>query len=398
MVFRRLFIPKSIPPHKAIIDHPEAGLALPGTLASIAIFLMMLPMLANLADSSIERVKQRVVATHLSSVIDAVSEYAKEHSAELLASSTATTATEVAFNDLRTEGLLMTGFADRNAWGQTYRIFVLEPSSGVLQPVVLTYGGRSHSAQQALFANATVPATASLSGASGGFIPTGTLPGQATTELRGAYGGWVLPLSGTNIPIPEPGHLGGMAFLHNGEIRQDYLYRLAIPGKPELNEMHTELDMTTNAIRNVGELQFTRHDSLPAGFCDGPEDEGRTLLRKDHGLYICRDQKIQTIADTGNTDLAREETIVADGAIIAKPQCPEGSGTVPKIFVLASSVAEGPVAQPLVTFQAWAEEFGTTSWRARLRVKTDEEKGFTHPAANYGRIKVETYCAKDTNN
>ena len=393
---RQLFM-NTIRSSKISIDHTEAGLTLPGALAGITIFLMMFPVLANLTDSGIEHIKQRVVATHLATVIDAASEYAKANSATLLASATATTATEVAFDELRTEGLLTTGFADRNAWGQTYRIFVLEPSAGVLQPVVLTYGGQGHSTQQRQFANGTIPSTAALAGASGGFIPTGTLAGQSATELRGAYGGWVLPLSRTNIPVPTPGHLGGMAFLSNGDIRQDYLYRFAVSGRPELNEMRTELDMTSNAIRNVQEVQFTHHADLPTEFCTAPKDEGRVLLREDYGLYICRDQKIQTIADTGNSDLIRQTSIATNGDIFQKPTCPEDSNTTPAIFVAPATAAEGAVAKPMTTFQTWAVDRGD-SWQVNLRVKTNEDEGFILPTSNYARMFVQTLCAKSTNN
>jgi type II secretory pathway pseudopilin PulG len=377
--------------------HKEAGFTLPGVLASIIIFLMMLPMLTQLIDDSLERIRQRAVATHLSSVVAAVSKYTKEHYAELAATASATQGTEVDFATLRTEGFLTDTFNSVNPWGQTYKVFVFEPAQGSLQPVVLTYGGRTYSPDSPKFANTTVPATAALSGGDAGFIPTGTLPGQSNEELRGIYSGWVFPLAGTNVPVPEPGHIGAMVFMDDRDIRQDYLYRFEIPGKPELNEMYTELDMTDHAIRNVDEVQFTKHDTLPADFCNSPEDEGRVFLHNDYVLYLCRDQKAQTVADTGNTDLVRTTALAANGDRFKKPECPEGTNTAPAIFVSPTIVAEKALAKPIVTFQSWSLDLGD-EWEVKLRVKTDEDEGYQFPTSNYARMNVQTFCAKEANN
>lgn len=381
---------------KPLQQHPEAGFTLPGLLIALTLFLMLLPTLNKFIDDGLERMRQRAVATHLTSVVEAVSKYTKEHYAELAATASATQGAEVAFATLRTEGFLNNTFSNTNAWGQTYRIFVFEPSAGSLQPIVLTYGGRTHSLDKPKFANATVPATAALAGGNAGFIPTGTLPGQSSDELRGMYSGWIFPLSGTNVPVPAPGHLGAMVFMDDNDIRQDYLYRFKISGKPELNEMYTELDMTDHAIRNVDEVQFTKHDTVPADFCDAPDDEGRTLFRKDHGLYICRDGNTETLADTGNTSFILQTALASNGDTFKKPICPTDSGTQPAIFVSPTVLSEGGLALPMATFQAWATDIGT-SWRVNLRVKTDEEKGFIYPPANYGRMNVQIMCAKDIN-
>lgn len=377
--------------------HPESGFATLDVLAAMLMLLILLPTLTQYIEDGLESTKQKAIANHLSTVTKAVSKYTKEHRAELLAAATATTSKEVAFNDVRSAGFLPSSFSNKNAWGQTYRIFVLEPEANTLQAVVLTYGGRTHTAAKPKFASATVPATAAIVGANGGFIPTGFLAGQSNQELRGAFSGWVLPLAATNIPIPPAGHLGALVFYDEYDIRQDYLYRFAVPGKPELNEMHTELDMTTSAIRNVGEIQFTKHDTLPASFCDAPEDEGRVFFRKDYGLYICREQKAQTIADTGNTDLVRNTALAANGDRFKKPDCPAKSNTTPAIFVSPTIVAEGALAKPMVTFQSWALDLGD-EWEVKLRVKTDEDEGFRFPTADYARMNVQTYCATDTNN
>ncbi|MCT4533766.1 shufflon system plasmid conjugative transfer pilus tip adhesin PilV [Halodesulfovibrio sp.] len=383
--------------NEKVCAHPQAGAAMIDALLALLFLMILMPVLNNYIESGIEQTQQKAVAEHISTVTKAVSKYTKEHRADLLAAATDTKAKEIPFTDVRTAGFLPPSFADRNAWGQRYRIFILEPEAGTLQAIILTYDGRTHTPDKPKFASATVPATAAMAGANGGFIPTGLLAGQRSDELRGAYSGWVMPLAATDIPIPPAGHLGSMVYYDEYDIRQDYLYRFAVPGKPELNEMHTELDMTDHVIRNVEEVQFTKHDTLPADFCDSPEDEGRTLFRKDYGLYICRDGETETIADTGNTDLARETALAINGQLFEKPDCPAGSNTAPAIFVSPTVLAEGQLAKPMVTFQAWATDLGS-NWRVNLRVKTDEDEGFRLPSGNYARMNVQTFCAKEANN
>lgn len=382
--------------HKKPTANLQSGFATVDVMAALLMLLILTPTLLGYIEDGLEKSKQRAIADHLSAVTKAVSKYTKEHRATLLAAATATASKEVPFNDIRSAGFLPPSFSNKNAWGQTYRIFVLEPEPETLQAIVLSYGGRTHDTAKPKFASATVPATAALVGANGGFIPTGLLTGQSNQELRGAFSGWVLPLSATDIPVPPAGHLGSLVYYDQYDIRQDYLYRFAVPGKPELNEMHTELDMTSNAIRNVGEIQFVPHDTVPASFCDAPEDEGRVFLHKDYGLYLCRDQKAQTVADTGNTDLVRTTALAANGDRFKKPKCPEGTNTAPAIFVSPTIVAEGALAKPMVTFQSWSLDLGD-EWEVKLRVKTDEDEGYQFPTSNYARMNVQTYCAKDTN-
>ncbi|GKT29876.1 shufflon system plasmid conjugative transfer pilus tip adhesin PilV, partial [Aduncisulcus paluster] len=172
------------------------------------------------------------------------------------------------------------------------------------------------------------------------------------TELRGSYGGWTVNLSGTNIPIPSPGHIGGRAFLREGDLSQDFLYRVEVPGHPELNEMSTELDMTDHAIENVKEIQFEEHtiaDIDATGFCGDPE-------------------KKAILADTGNSQLFKDATYATDGELIPKPTCPPGVTSVPQIFVAPAVFAEGPESQAFVAVQSWATDEGD-NWRVHLRIK-----------------------------
>jgi hypothetical protein len=361
-----------------------------GALAGLLVFLLMLPVLSSLWDRGMAEIEKQVVADHLSKVLDATSKYVAEHQAALVAATGPTAPAIITTADLRNGNHLLSGFADRNSWGQSYGIYVLQPAPDQLQAIILTYGGRSHDPNRPEFANILVPSTSLLLGGAGGFIPTGDLPGQLSSELRGP--GWTVDLSTTAIPIPSPGHLGGLASNLDGSNSQDFLYRVAVPGSPELNAMQTELDMTDHAIRGVSEVQFEPHtlaDIDASGFCNDPTKDGRVFYDPNEGLYLCQNGNPEVLATTANSAFMKENTVVTDGEIIPKPTCPAGTGTTPFIYATPSIVAEGDPAAAISSFQVWTEDLGT-DWRVNLRVLTSN--GWVHPGPNYGRVLVTTTC------
>jgi hypothetical protein len=359
-------------------------------LGGVVVFLLLLPVLASLVESGLDSMKKRAVADHLAKVADAASSYCKEHWAGLVASTSATTAASITLNQLRADGFLPSGFQNTNAWGQTYGIYALQPATGELQTVVLTTGGRG-AGEGKSFLNSDVPSCAAEIGGAGGFIPTGDVPGQPTGLLQGVYGGWSINLAATNIPNPGPGHIGALISLRDGDLGKDFLYRIEVPGHPELNEMATELDMTDHAIENVREVQFESHSLSDMGACD-PSREGRVFFDPSVGLYVCRNGQPEVIADTGNSMFLKDATIVRDGDYISKPTCPPGTGTLPHIFVAPAMFAEGSVSKPLVAVQCWATDHGSR-WQVHMRVRNaDTNDPWVSPPAGYGRIMALVTC------
>lgn len=378
---------------KNILRNGQAGVSLIDALAGLLILMLTLPMLGNIINRGVENIKQRNISSHMASVLDAASSYARENYEDLLNSSTGYTATAVSMAQLHSGGFLPDNFKDLNGWGQNYGIYVLEPSAGDLEVLVLTYNGRTDSTTDKQFSSRIVPAAAAMLGGSGGYIPTGSLPGQSSSELRGSFGGWTVNLAGTNIPVPAAGHIGGRAFLREDDISKDFLYRVEVPGHPELNEMSTELDMTDHAIEGVKEVHFEQHsiaDIDTTGFCGDPEKEGRVFFDPDVGLYICRDGDPQIIADTGNSQLFKDATYAANGELIPKPICPPGVTSSPQIFVAPAVFAEGSSAQAIVAVQSWATDEGD-NWRVHLRVKNINDQ-WVVPTASYGKVMVLTTC------
>jgi len=133
-------------------------------------------------------------------------------------------------------------FVNKNPYGQQYIIAIRQPVAGVnkLDALVYTSGGQTFSNQRGQEMSAMV-------GSSGGYV-------DSTSTLKTTYDGWTTSLAsyGAN---PGPGHLVDALFYDSsGALEADYLYRDAIPGRPELNKMDTAIDMGGNNINNAGQV------------------------------------------------------------------------------------------------------------------------------------------------
>jgi hypothetical protein len=370
-----------------------------GVLGALLISMMMTPMLVRVWDFGMSQQQERLAADHLNMVAGAAASYARKHHETLLSSATASGGPTVDVPALVNDGFLSQGFAERNVWGQTYSVYFRQPREHELQSIVLTSGGFSGNGKRN-FETTTAPSAALLAGGSAGFVPSGTVPGQTAGTLHGAGGGWVLSLSGVGIPSPGAGHLGALAEFDASALGQDFLYRVGIPGHEELNEMRADMDMTDHAIRNVSELEFTERE-ITTEACAEEEDQGRMFLDKNIGLYLCRNYRLETIADTGNSALLTEAATAKNGDVINKPVCPVNTGTIPMIFTAPAIAEAGAVAPPLSSFQTWATSLSDTQWRVNLRVQTGnksigDDDGWVYPGDNYNRITVFTTCARET--
>ena len=368
-------------------------------IGALLIMAILLPKLADMMAMGLADTQKRQAADHLALVSRASADYVRKHQTNL-SSATASSGPTLSVADLVSDGLLPAGFQDRNVWGQSYAIYIRKDStSGHLRAIVLTTGGRA--AATSRFLNVTVPGAAALLGGTGGFVPTGDVPDQSADTLQGSGGGWSLSLAALGVPSPGAGHLGALTSFDASALGQDYLYRVAVPGHDELNAMQTELDMTNHAIRNVSELQFEERE-ISSESCTAPEDQGRVFLDKIQGLYLCRNNSLEIIGDSGNSTLLKTAVLARNGDKISKPSCASGTGTSPAIFTSPSIAEAGPEAPPLTSFQTWATSLSDTEWQVHMRVQTPDktlstdgdDSGWVYPASDYGRIVGMTSCVK----
>lgn len=379
---RRQFIPN---------PNQRGSAAMVGTVGMLFILAMLMPLLINWLNHGLQTQRQRAAAQHLSEVNVAVAEYVRNHYDDLLTQATDTSGPTVTIDMLTDEDLLPAGFGLRNPWGQEYSAYVRQPEAGTLEAITLTRGGSTAGRN---FMTNWIPGAAAMLGGAGGFIPSANMPGQAADILLGSFGGWRISLADMGIPSPGAGHLGARATFDTSSMEQDFLYRVAVPGHPDLNAMFATLDMRDHAIADVQQVQFAPHSWEDVGECND-EQEGRVFLDAERGLYVCRGGKAQTVADTGNSRLLSDALLVANGALIDKPICPPGTDTEPQIFVTPSIFSANEKSPPLAAMQAWATSESDTQWRVHLRVLKGDGKGWVYPDANYGRAVVMALCARN---
>jgi hypothetical protein len=363
--------------------HEQGWMSL-DALGSLLVMAIMIPVLHGMWQMGANYQKKTSVARHFMTVQQAAVDYGKRNSHVLLPQVTKTSGPSVTIANLQSAGCLPARYSATNAWKQGYSIVARKDDTGALAMVVMTTGGRGHSAKEPDFANIQVPETAAL--AKAGFVPV-----DKATVLRGAYQGWEVTLASMGL-TGTPGHLGAISTLSASDIGQDFLYRVAVPGRPELNAMQTSLNMSGNAVEGIGELGFLSK-SLPANFCATSADEGKVFLDKKTGLYLCRNGKTVVLSDTDNSLQTRGATVGTHNQLITKPVCPSGTGLKPQIFVAPSIMASGADSPAMSSVQAWAVDESDTQWRLKMRILTANNK-WVSPGANYGRMFVMTTCGR----
>lgn len=207
--------------------------------------LIVLAILLSLATSWIismqNRQDYRIAADQQRTVAEALSKYLKDHYSTVLANATATAPVQITVAMLRNTDYLPEGYSDTNLFGQTIVGLARRPNPGQLEAIVVTVNGQE-------IPELGVRSIAENLGGPGGFITTSN-----PNVIQGVRGGWQLALSNYAIN-PGPGHTASALFLMDGELANDYLYRNAVPGRPELNTMNTAINMGGNDIDNAGAI------------------------------------------------------------------------------------------------------------------------------------------------
>lgn len=226
--------------------HPaqQRGFVAIELLFALIAFAVMITIGTSLLANRMDSQNYLIAAQQQQTVADAASKYLQDNFAAVSAIATATVPAQITPAMLRSTNYLPTGFADTNAFGQTFVVLARKPATNQLESIVLTTGG------QAIDEIGTREIAENLGG-TGGFIPT-----TNTGIVQGIRGGWQISLSNYSTN-PGVGHTASALFLQDGTLANDYLYRNAIPGKPELNQMNTALNMGANNINNAANITAT---------------------------------------------------------------------------------------------------------------------------------------------
>ena len=234
--------------------------AILGVMFASLVGLLMIPAYMHFETVAIDNAKAATTAQQMQQVSQAAQAYIQANYSAVEANSTASSPATITVSMLQNTGYLPNAFSAANPFGQMWQVQVLQPTPGQLQALVLTQGGTQIGQVQA-------PMIAAQAGAQGGFVPYNGQYGTLNdTVAHGAYSGWQVSMSGyTN---PGSGHLAALLAFNNGNLENNYLYRVAVPGQPQLNTMQTNLNMGANNINNANEVN-AQSETLAGGQPNG---------------------------------------------------------------------------------------------------------------------------------
>ncbi|HIB1397368.1 TPA: shufflon system plasmid conjugative transfer pilus tip adhesin PilV [Salmonella enterica subsp. enterica serovar Muenchen] len=198
---------------------------------------------ASALKDHIERKNWQTEARLASTWATAARSYTGKNYSTLLAASTATRPSVITTAMLKNTGFLSGGFSDTNTNGQKMQAYVVRNAQNpaLLQAMVVSSGGAPFPLK------ALIQMASEITTGFGGYVDDGK---TATGALRA----WKIPLSDYGAASGK-GHIA--ILLSTDELSgaaedTDRLYRFQVNGRPELNKMHTSIDMGGNNLDSAG--------------------------------------------------------------------------------------------------------------------------------------------------
>jgi len=308
-------------------------------LVVLIVIAMAIVQGSRLYGEYLDGLNQQMAAQQQIKVAEAGSKYIKDNFAAVLAAAGPTAPAVITVTMLKNTKYLPTGFSDQNIYGQDYRILARKPDVNQLETLIVTTGGNAAG-------EIDIRRIAQLIGAQGGYI--------STTNTSIAQGvAWQVPLSNFGIS-PGAGRLATALFFQNGAIANDYLYRNAVPGKPELNEMNTALGMRGNNINNAGNVNATGNVNAQGNLnIDGNAEvdgqiytSGWLRTRGDSGWFSEKWNGGWYMTDSTWVRSWANKSIYTGGEIRGGTLRSEGRTTVGEYLQLSGVATEGAVCTP----------------------------------------------------
>ncbi|MHB8564223.1 MAG: shufflon system plasmid conjugative transfer pilus tip adhesin PilV [Acidiferrobacteraceae bacterium] len=231
-------------------------------MLTLVLLLATLPVATRWVEQGQADVRVHATASQGHSITTAVNSYILNNY-QAIVTSTAGGPQTVPIATLIAAGYLPPGLSPVNPYGQTWQISIEQPVPNNLVALVNTTGGR-------VIGTVDLPLAAAEMGQAGGFQPYATGPyatQAAAGDAIGAYGGWTVANFGL---ATAPGHLANLLYYQNGSLSSQYLYRVSIPGQPQLNTMSTTLNMGGQGMTNTADVQLVATASTTPGGACGP--------------------------------------------------------------------------------------------------------------------------------
>lgn len=288
------------------MKRPARGFGLVEMIGALALASLVAAGMAAMTGRLLDDLRRQHTAGYQQRFAAAAARYLRANQAALYAEA-GNTATAVGVDKLKQAGagFLPAGFAARNPYGQAPCLLVRRAGQG-LAALAVTEGGED-------IDDGGLAYIAAHAGPGGGFIKLrDDAPGPAA---GGAFGSWKLDqnalsaYTGKNCSGTKAvgGRLASALFADpGGALPADFLYRGAVPGRPELNRMSTPLRMGGDALVSNGAA------------CG---DSARIAIDEDRNIVTCGlDQKWK---DSGN-DTWRDP-VASFGALLGLTGEPDGA-------------------------------------------------------------------------
>ncbi|WP_334022004.1 shufflon system plasmid conjugative transfer pilus tip adhesin PilV [Burkholderia orbicola] len=205
------------------------------------------------------------------------------------------------------KGSVSSAVGASNIYGQTYSMRVYKEASGQLDMLVVTTGGSA-------IPDGSLQRISKMMGGAGGYV-SNAQPGL----VQNPASGWSLPVA--NIGgSPGTGHLAAAAFFASAATTNDYLYRHAVSGHPELQQMGAPIDMVNNDINNAGTVNAQKvvvaaGANVQVGSSLMSGDNTNTGIYQNGALYVLHPGGASAdIAQVGNVNSSG--TVTANGAVV----------------------------------------------------------------------------------
>lgn len=251
--------------------------------------IILVSVLIPLSQWAAEAYRLNIAAGQANTVQKAVNHYIADQHAVIAARSSVSSGYTLTVPMLITAGYLPAGFASTTPYTATYRTLIFQPVPNRLHSMTFMSGGTPLSLSQAR-------KLANSIGAAGGYIENGV--------AKGALGSWQENLSAFGGYNPGDGSVVIAGFYANGARVNDYLYRHAVAGYPELNTMGTALNMGGNDITTVRDVNarngyFSESVQSGGAITANKDLTANGMLRGSHDLVLGGVVKLQQVNTAG---------------------------------------------------------------------------------------------------
>ncbi|EAU0298151.1 shufflon system plasmid conjugative transfer pilus tip adhesin PilV [Salmonella enterica] len=254
--------------------------------AGLLIVLAMAGMAARYMGDYLKAREWQVVAMQTNRFTQATSSYVGRYYPTVLAAATTTKPVVVTAQMLKNTGMLPATFSETNSYGQQYQSLIVRnpQNQELLQGMVVSRGG--HAMPFPALSQISKEITAGF----GGYVQDGK-------TAIGAMRSWRIALSSYGTSSGS-GHLAVLLStedLSGAREDGDRLYRFQVNGRPDLNKMHTAIDMGGNNLNNVGTLNANTVSAQRGNFgvslvSNGPITAGGDI-RSTGGWIVSRSGK-----------------------------------------------------------------------------------------------------------